>query len=281
MIDDSRAARPQSGFNAASIVYQAPADGYETRYMMVFQEEDTKQVGPVRSARFYLAQWASELRAAIAHYGGDRRTRRHIKYNPQMFTDVDGLGRGNKAYHRIKSRKAPHNAYGSTASIRRMALKLGAPEELSRKLHLRPFMEPLPVEQRGASQRIRIPYRTNVITYRYDRTSDRYLRSVDGKAQVDPADDKRVAPTNVVVLFQKFRIDTKIEPHHARPDIKTLGKGKALVFREGRVVKATWKKKGDTGPTLIVDADGKEIPLVRGQTFIQVVPLNTKVTYKD
>ena len=281
MIDDSRAARPQSGFNAAAIVYQAPADGYETRYMLVFQERDTKEVGPVRSARFYLTQWASELRAAIAHYGGDRRTRRHIKYNPQMFTDVDGLGRGNKAYHRIKSRKAPHNAYGSTASIRKMALKLGAAKTLSSKLHVRPFIDPVPLDQRGESQRIRIPYRTNVITYRYDRASDRYLRSINGKAHIDPADDERVAPTNVVVLFQKFRIDTKIEPGHSRPDIKTLGKGDALVFREGRVTKATWKKSGDTAPTLIVDADGQEIPLVRGQTFIQVVPLDTKVTYKD
>ncbi|MEO5885724.1 MAG: DUF3048 domain-containing protein [Candidatus Limnocylindrales bacterium] len=281
MLDDSRAARPQSGFNGASIVYQATADGYETRYMLVFGEGDAKTVGPVRSARFYLAQWASEMRAAIAHYGGDRRTRRHIKYNPQMFTDVDGLGRGNKAFHRIKTRKAPHNAYGSTAKIRRMALKLGASELMSRRIHLRPFIDPVSIEARAASQRIRVPYRTNVITYAYDRNSNRYRRSVDGRAQVDPADGQRVTTTNIVVLFQKFRIDRKIEPGHSRPDIKTLGSGKALVFREGRVVKATWKKTGDTAPTVILDADGKELPLVRGHTFIQVVPLGTRVTYTD
>jgi hypothetical protein len=281
MIDDSRAARPQSGFNAASIVYQATADGYETRYMLVFQENDTRDVGPVRSARFFLAQWASEVKAAIAHYGGDRRTRRHIKYNPQMFTDVDGLGRGNKAYHRIKSRRAPHNAYASTSSIRKVALKLGAEERMSRGIHLRPFIDPSPVEARAASQRIRIPYRTNVISYRYDRAANVYQRSIDGKAHIDPADDRRVAPTNVVLLFHKFRIDTKIERGHSRPDIRTLGSGDALVFREGRVVKATWSKERDTTATIITDADGKEIPLVRGQTFIQVVPLKTKVTYGD
>ena len=281
MLDDAKAARPQSGFNAASIVYQAPADGYETRYMLVFGEGDTGEVGPVRSARFYLTQWASELRAAIAHYGGDRRTRRHIRYNPEMFTDVDGLGRGNKAYHRVKSRKAPHNAYASTASIRKMALKLGAPEVMSRRLHLRPFVDPSPVAARAATQRIRIPYRTNVITYRYDPAANVYLRSVDGKAQRDPADGERVTTTNVVVLFQKFRIDRKIEPGHSRPDITTLGTGRALVFREGRVVEATWSKEGDTAPTLLLDAAGIEIPLIRGRTFIQVVPPKTKVTITD
>jgi hypothetical protein len=247
--------------------------------MLVFQEGDAKAVGPVRSARFFLAQWASEVRAAVAHYGGDRRTRPHLKHNPEMFTDVDGLGRGSKAFHRVKTRRAPHNAYGSTASIRKMALKLGAPELLSRGVHRRPFIDPSSLEARASSQRIRIPYSTNVITYRYDRATNRYRRSVDGKAQIDPVDGKRVTTTNVVVLFQRFRIDTRIEPGHARPDIKTLGNGKALVFREGRVVKATWRKAGDAKPTLILDAEGNELPLVRGHTFIQVVPIGAKVTY--
>ena len=96
-----------------------------------------------------------------------------------------------------------------------------------------------------------------------------------------PADDRRVAPTNVVVLFQRFRIDTKIEPGHSRPDIKTIGSGKALVFREGRAVAATWRKKDDTAPTRLFDASGQEIPLVRGQTFIQSVPVSAKVTFGD
>lgn len=281
MLDDNRVARPQSGFNAASIVYQATADGYETRYMLVFQEGDTRDIGPVRSARFYLVQWAQEYESALAHYGGDRRTRTYIRYHPKQFTDVDGMTRGNPAYHRIKTRKAPHNAYTSTKELRRVALKLGGPKTMDKDLHRRPFRDPVPVEQRGAKQSIRIPYRTNVITYRFDPETNLYLRSIDGKPHLDPADDRRVTTTNVVVLFQKFRIDTKIEKGHSRPDITTIGKGKAWVFSEGRLVKGTWRKRSDTGPTRVFDADGKEIVLVRGRTFIQVVPTKTKVTVKD
>ncbi|MEA2520235.1 MAG: hypothetical protein QOF49_2315, partial [Chloroflexota bacterium] len=51
LIDDNRIARPQSGFNGAANVYQAPADGGETRYMLVFQEGESRDVGPVRSGR--------------------------------------------------------------------------------------------------------------------------------------------------------------------------------------------------------------------------------------
>ena len=281
MLDDSRAARPQSGFNAASIVYQATADGYETRYMLVFQEGDTKDIGPVRSARFFLVQWAQEVKAALAHYGGDQRTRTYIKYHPKQFTDVDGLGRGNPAYHRIKARKAPHNAYASTASLRKRALKLGAPEAMAASLFRRPFRDPVAESARAASQRIRIPYRTNVVTYRYDPATNLYLRSVNGKAHIDPADGERVTTTNVVVLFQRFRIDTRIEKGHSRPDIKTKGSGKAIVYNEGHRIKATWRKKSDTGATHLYDANGDEIALVRGKTFFQVVPIGAKVTDGD
>jgi hypothetical protein len=281
MLDDARVARPQSGFNGASIVYQALADGYESRYLLVFQEGESRAVGPVRSARFYLVQWSSEVAAAFAHYGGDRRTREYLAATPLAATSVDGLGRGKPAYKRLSSRKAPHNAYTTTRRLRDTALKIGAPASLDPTIHRRPFVDASPVAERAARQTIRIPYNTNVITYAYDRGSNLYRRSVDGKPHIDRADGKRVTTTNVVVLFQKFRIDTKIEPGHSRPDITTIGKGRALVFREGRVVEATWSKGGDAEPTILLDADGKELPLVRGRTFIQVVPPSTKVTVKD
>ena len=279
MIDDARAARPQSGFNGAAVVYQAPADGYETRYLMIFGDADSAKVGPVRSARLYLVQWSMETASTISHYGGDRRTRIYIKAHPELMSDVDGIGAGAKAYHRVKSRNAPHNAYTSTKSLRKMAIKLKAPLLMAADIHQRAFVDASPIKARAASQRIRIPYNTNVVTWSFDRRTDRYRRSVNGTPQIDPADGKRVTTTNVVVLFQKFRIDTKIEPGHARPDITTIGTGVAWIYREGRVLKATWRKASDTAPTLLLDKAGKEIPLIRGRTFFQVVPRGTKVTH--
>jgi hypothetical protein len=220
-----------------------------------------------------------ETRSIIAHYGGDNRTRAFIKANPTLMTDVDAMGKGAKAYHRIKSRRAPHNGYTSSRALRKQAAALGAPELMAADIHQRAFVDPSPLEDRGRSQKIRIPYNTNVITWTYDRKGNRYRRSIDGRAQIDPADGKRVTATNVVVLFQKFRIDTKIEPGHARPDIETISNGTAWMFREGRLLRAKWSKASATAPTLLVDADGKELPLIRGRTFFQIVPLKTRVTH--
>ena len=61
MIDDHPDARPQSGFNAASVVWHAPAEGGIPRYMLLFQDKVPATVGPVRSARQYYIAWAAEI----------------------------------------------------------------------------------------------------------------------------------------------------------------------------------------------------------------------------
>ena len=142
------------------------------------------------------------------------------------------------------------------------------------------FIAPGSRESRAASQRIRIPYLTGVIEYQFDRASDLYKRIVGGKLQVDPADGKVVTTRNLVVMFQTFRTNTKIEPGHSRPVLGSIGTGRALVFREGRVVEATWSKKDEVAPTKLLDASGNEIPLVTGRTFFQIVPIGTKVTVR-
>ena len=192
------------------------------------------------------------------------------------------MGKGNKAYRRSKVRRAPHNAYTSTVATAADGAQARCPDgagrgrsTAARSSIRRPSRRGHAADDPGARTS------TNVITYAYDRDRNSYRRSVDGEPHVDAADDKRVTTTNVVVLYQKFRIDTKIEPGHSRPDIKTIGSGKALVFREGKVVTATWKKEGDADPTLLLDKSGNEIPLVRGRTFIQVVPPTAKVTHRD
>ncbi len=279
LIDDNQVARPQSGFNGASIVYQAPADGGETRYMMVFQEGDAAQIGPVRSARIYFVQWASEIGAGIGHYGGDRRSRAYLAaYDHRRFTNIEALGPGGHAYHRISGRTAPHNGYTSTKALRAMELKLGGPVLIDPATWRRPFIAPTPGASLPSAQHLVVPYRTGRIDYRFDRASDLYRRSVDGRTQVDPADGKAVTTRNVVVLFMSFHTDSHIEPGHARPVIGDIGTGRALVYREGRRIEGTWSKADELAPTHLLDSNGAEIPLVAGRTFFQIVPLDTRIS---
>ena len=60
----------------------------------------------------------------------------------------------------------------------------------------------------------------------------------------------------------------------------SVGSGKAVVFEEGAAIVGTWKKTSNTALTRLYDSSGNEIPLVRGEIFIQSVPPGTAVTYK-
>ena len=70
MIDDLGPARPQSGFNSAAVVWQAPAEGGIPRYMMIFQD----QVPVGRRARPQRALLLHRLGGRVA--GGLRPRRR-------------------------------------------------------------------------------------------------------------------------------------------------------------------------------------------------------------
>jgi hypothetical protein len=146
-------------------------------------------------------------------------------------------------------------------------------------LGVRLFADDAPVAERPASGSINVPYGRGATGYTYDQASNAYLRSVAGKAQTDAADGKRVVARNVVVLFMRLSIDPESEPGHKRPALDQIGSGTAWVFRDGAVIKGTWRKDDKGDLTRFYDKAGKEISLVRGRIFIQVVPTGTKVTY--
>ena len=64
-------------------------------------------------------------------------------------TSVDGMGKGNKAYKRFRSRPAPHNAYTTTSRLRATALESGRAAGARPTSTGGPFVDPSPVAERG------------------------------------------------------------------------------------------------------------------------------------
>jgi hypothetical protein len=278
MIDDYKDARPQSGFSSASIVYQAMIDESSDRYMMVFQEGTASDIGPIRSARPYYVPWAAEYKAMFGHYGGDAQVLQVMI--PAMAKDIynqDALNGGSCPYHRIDTRVGPYNAYTNTADLISCLAPRSYPATYQ-GLPTRTFVDDTPVSQRPASQTVAIPYLAETIGYTYDPASDSYLRSVAGTLQIDPANKKQIVARSIVVMFQAYAIEPSLDT--LRPVVTNVGSGKAIVFEEGRAITGTWKKASNTALTLMYDDSGKEIPLVRGEIFMQSVPIGTAVTYK-
>jgi hypothetical protein len=64
------------------------------------------------------------------------------------------------------------------------------------------------------------------------------------------------------------------------PETKFEGKGAAMLFHDGRMVRATWNKKGLEGPLTLSTKQG-ELTVPAGHTWIELVPVaNGNVTFK-
>jgi hypothetical protein len=282
MIDDLRAARPQSGFSAASVVWQAPAEGGIPRYMLIFGDQEPGSVGPVRSARYYYITWAAEWHAVYAHVGGSPQAMATLaaQGQGQLVYNADEFRWGGIFFHRITERPSPHNAYTDGDLLRKMATRIGAQDEPQPAAWQ--FAPDAPLEARPYGGLIRVVYPANTITYRYDRITNTYPRAVTGEpAETDAGTGQRVAPNNVVVMLMSFAPLNDGHPNKHRLEAKVLGSGKAWISTNGRTIPGIWKKASLTAPTQFFDAAGSPVILTVGQTFVQVMPLGSQITIQD
>jgi len=280
MVDDLSPARPQSGFTAASVVWQAPAEGGIPRYMMVFQENVPGDVGPVRSSRYYYIAWAAELRAVYAHAGG----------SPQALATLRTQGQGQLVYNadefrwggsfrRIHTRQSPHNLYTTGKQLRALVAAVHARDgPLTWPWR---FAADSPLARRPVGGRIQVTYQANVIRYDYDRETNTYLRSVsvEGK-QVDASTKQRVAPKNVIVMqmhFGPLNDGSYSKKHRLEADV--VGSGKAWIATNGVTIQGTWKKPSLKAPTQFYDRSGNPVTLTVGQTFVQVMKTTDPIKF--
>jgi len=278
MIDDLRPARPQSGLSQADIVWQAPAEGGIPRYMAIFQTELPKDIGPVRSSRYYYITWAAEWRAIYTHAGGSPQALATLraKGNGQYVYNLDAFRRP-AAFRRIHTRLAPHNLYTTGPNLRRTGTAIGARDGAYQAFWK--FAPDAPLDQRPVGGSIQVVYLANTITYKYDRASNSYFRSVTGETkQTDAGTGNRIAPKNVIVMRVRFGPLNDGHPQKGRLEANVIGSGKAWIATNGKTIVGTWKKTSVTGPTRFFDGQGNPVTLTVGQTFINVMQLNSPVT---
>lgn len=277
MIENLTSVRPQSGLSDANVVYEALAEGGIARFMAIFDNGGkAEKIGPVRSARSYYLEWLSEYDALYTFSGA----------YPPVLAAVDGLGihninamyAGSKYYWRDSGSAAPHNMFTSSAklnlALRDKGLDKKKTSYRSWKFKDEAEKSELPTDE----QEIKIDFSSGgyVVVYKYDRATNTYLRfNPAGATHNDRNTGKQIAPKNVVVI----RVAKKVIDDKGRLEMDVHGEGEATMFAEGKATKGTWKKKDRTSRTVFYAEDGSEYDLVRGQTWVEVVPPDRSVTY--
>lgn len=266
IIENSPDARPQSGLKESGIIYEAIAEGGITRFLVLYQEDKPKLVGPVRSLRPYYVDWLTPYNPSVAHVGGSSQALKLIRNG--SYRDIDQFFNAS-TYWRTTDRYAPHNVYTDFKRIDALNKSKGYTESsftgfkrTDPKPKSKPNAKSINVTMSGPSFNS---------SYKYDPKKNNYTRYQGGQVHKDR--EKGVIKPNVIIVM-KSNMHTYMDDG-PRQNYQTTGSGEAYVFQNGTVVKGTWQKKNRQGNLVFKNKDNKTIPLVRGQTWISIVPANS------
>lgn len=271
VIENSPAARPQTGLQTADVVYEVPVEGSITRFVCVFSDNVPEKIMPIRSARPPFLYIQNEWNAVFMHFGGSGE--KEVDFNKpysyyghplkkQVKIDVDGLkGKWNKIYKRISGIKAPHNVEANALAAQ--ALYDYNPEPLH---WLFGQDTAYPGETVSKISLKMCADKENYVSYEYDAKSDTYLRFMEGKKFSSKETNEQVHVKNIIVQYSTYDSVEGIKLW------KLVGSGNADIYVGGKLVKGKWERKSESSKTVFYDAEGKQIVLRPGNTWIHLHP---------
>ena len=260
-IDNHPLARPQSGLNEADIVFEENVEQL-TRFAAVFQSGSSDPVGPIRSGRTQdVAMLGSLNRPLFAWSGGNARVTAAISASD--LRDLSALSQQHKsAYFRSNAKSAPHNLYSKTSSLFAFAPADAGPPPAQFT-----YRADGTASSGDAVAGLNLSMDGVKVAWVWDAPTKLFLRSSDGKAHRDAVDNAQLSTNNVVVLYVEY----KPSPADFKsPEAQTIGKGNALVFSDGKVVKATWSRSDRLAPFVLKDSAGSVVGLTPGRTFVEL-----------
>jgi len=264
MLSSDPEARPLSGVGQADMVFEMPVtpNGI-TRLMAVYQCQDPKELGSIRSARLDFIPLAQGVDAILAHWGGEQAALAEL--DAHVMDNVDALKYEGTTFYRKNGVPAPHDGFSTLSLIRTRADELGyrASTSLAAYVHT----TSTPDRNLGdAADTVTVAWPQGMdVSFTYDADSNSYVRSRGGTPEVDATTGARVRASVVIDM----RTDASfLRDQYIR--VRTTGEGVATIWQGGRRINALWKKPSATDMLSFTDGDGQPIALVPGTIWVLV-----------
>ena len=259
-------ARPQAGIADADVVIEEIVEGGITRLVAVFQSAIPERVGPVRSARTTDPKLLAQLNRPLFAWSGGNGTVVGAVRGGGEVRDF-GWDAQPAAYGRDRSRRGPHDLFVVPGKLFEAAPSdAGAPPEIFRYRDTGEKLLPTAKPARGVRLDFGSGSASPDVQFEYDPNVDGWRRGQNGTTHVDDK-GQVVAPTNVVVLFTDY-VTSPADP--ISPEAVSTGSGQAWVFSKGRVIGGTWERAAVNDRCILKDAQGTEIKLTRGRTWVEL-----------
>ncbi len=302
MIENHTEARPQSGLSSADVVFEAVAEGGITRFLSIFYCQDAPIIGPVRSARIYFIRLLEGFgnNPLYAHVGGANTPgpADALGYISELeWSSYNDLNQFSvpfpnfwRDYDRLPDRATEHTVYSSTKKLWQYAKdkrKLTNIDEdgisWDKGFTSWTFKDDAKVADRGTTAKIDFGFWDNLasdfaVVWNYNKESNSYSRNNGGVPHIDKNTEKPMTAKNVIVMFAKESpANDGYEGGHLL--YKVVGSGDALIFQDGKAIEGSWSKEEETSQLKFLDNNDEEVSIIRGQVFVEILPIGNKVTY--
>lgn len=276
VVENHTNARPQSGLTHADIVYETLAEGGITRFLALYQTQNPKEIGPIRSARPYFNFVANMWGAAYTHVGGSEIALDQLNTGVyKKLEDINQFFFGDYFY-RSKERLAPHNAYTTLDLIRGLMNKKDWTDWTPTKLG---DYETIPTEQLQTTvTKISAKFFDPLYAaeFKFDPAVGLYARTSGAKPAIDKNNDQPVHVRNVLIQYVDDYV-VPMEPVNGL-GLKLDGDGRAVLFTGGKVTDGTWKYAN--GQNEFLDSNGATMKFQPGQTWVILMPKSLSANVK-
>jgi hypothetical protein len=322
MIENHNDSRPQSGLQTADIVYEAIAEGGITRFMGIFycgqvagSQANKYDVGPVRSARTYFLDLASEYsdyplynhvggaNCSAATDGGPCTTATKAQALEQIsaygwtskgtWSDLSQFSLSYKACRREPDRTGSpkateHTMYCSSTELWNIAQTRGLTNTTEAKKtswdkNYRSWLfkqEDKPNNNLDATN-VSFDFWSSIkgynVSWKYDNANNVYKR-INGTAEhIDFNTQTTITAKNIIIQYVK---ESRSVDEHLHNLYAVVGSGTGVLVQNGTKAEITWSKANRVSRTIYKDKKtGKEVNFVPGNVWIEILPIGNTVTF--
>jgi|SRR5690625_466563 len=264
-IENSPAARPQGGLERADIVWEQLVEGGMTRFVAMFHSDLPETLGPIRSVRPMDAAIAGMVGGGLAFSGGQAEYQARIAATGVTLISHDG---GNAGFYRDPNRQGDHRLFGKTEQL---LAQVGEPESPPELFSYADEGED-PAAVRSGSEANAVETRFPASKPSWQWNGEVWQRLESGQP-AHAESGTRLEAANVVAIRVEVRDTGNRDAAGSMvPETVLTGSGEAAVFSDGHMIEGTWEKDGDADPLRLVGADGEELTLAPGKTWVELVP---------
>jgi hypothetical protein len=256
-IDNTASSSPQIGLGKADLVTEELVEGGATRLAVFYYSQVPPKVGPVRSLRATDIGITEPADAVLVASGGAPPTVRRMQA-----AKIRTVTEGGTGYFRDSGRSAPYNLFMDLPKLAKTLKSSDPPDSYLPWGSKEDFPNGQPAKRVAAKF-------SGGHTTNWKYRGGEYVNLNSHAAGGD-----RFRPRTVLVLRVKVGDAGYRDPAgNPVPETRFTGKGDAMVFHGGRLVRGTWTKSGLDAPVRLSTKAG-ELTVPPGKVWIELVPAN-------